>query len=157
AMRRPLLARFDLDGSSATGARYSRPAVARDLGVDLEIVFSPRDEQAHRGFGVAVSAVDTGGELRPIRAATIDLRFAPSYAAQWYEGRISLAALVDAGRPRPQGGGVGRLVFVLGDGDGGVAGQAPPATFQWPRQVRRPDRAEVHTLAKAAGDIRIMS
>lgn len=157
AMRRPLLARFDLDGSSASGARYARPPVASDLGIDMEIVFSPRDEQAHRGFGVAVSAVGPGGELRPIGSHEIDLRFAPSYASQWYEGRISLAALIDAGLPRPHGAGVGRLIFVLGDGDGGVAGRAPPATFQWPRQVRQPDRAEIHTLAKAPGDVRIMS
>jgi endonuclease/exonuclease/phosphatase family metal-dependent hydrolase len=157
AMRRPLLARFDLDGDGATGARYVTPESASDFGVDLEIVFSPRDEQAERGVGVAVSAVREDGRLLPIASHAIDLRFAPSYASEWYEGRLSLAGLRDAGLPRPAEGGAGKQVFVLGDGVGGVAGWAPPSAFHWPDVVQRPVRAEVEPSAKAPGDIRIMT
>jgi endonuclease/exonuclease/phosphatase family metal-dependent hydrolase len=156
AMRRPLLARFDLDGNPDTGARYARPASASDMGVDLEIVFSPRDERAERGFGVAASAVGADGSLRPIPTADLDLRFAPSYASEWYEARLALAALTDAKLPgRP--GDLGRQVFVLGDGAGGVAGASEPARFRWPSAVRRPGRVDVEPPAKAPGAIRIMT
>lgn len=156
AMRRPLLARFDLDGDSGTGARYSAPASASDMGVDLEIVFSPRDERSQRGAGVAANAVGADGSLRPIPTADLDLRFAPSYASEWYEARLTLSALADAGFPG-RAGNLGRQIFVLGDGEGGVAGASDPARFRWPSALRPVPKSGDEPPAKPTGAIRIMT
>lgn len=156
-MARPLLARFDLDGSAETGARYASPRIAQDFGTDLEIVFSPKGPGDERGRGVSISAVGADGSLRPIALETIDFLFTPSYAAEWYEARISLAALLEAGLPRPEGGGAGRLVYVLGDGAGGVAGWAEPAWFRWPVTAQAPAPADVAAPARPQDAIRIVS
>ncbi len=164
-MRRPLLARFDLDGNGSTGARYATPQAAQGFGVDLEIVFSPKAADDERGLGVAANAVGPDGRLRPIPHHELDLIFAPTHAAEWYEARLSVWDLLEAGLPRPEGGGagsgsavgVGRMIFVLGDGAGGVAGWAPPAEFRWPGVVEVPARADVAAPARTEGAIRILS
>jgi len=73
----------DLDGDSRTG-KPGKPPV-NNLGVDLEVQFSPRTG----GPGVAAYAFTPGGKRTKIPTADLDFAFAPTYAASWYEARIS--------------------------------------------------------------------
>jgi len=79
---------LDLDSDSQTGVGEDAPAPdAR--GADLVVEFSPRTEEPGAGRGVAVFAVDADGTRRVVRHSDVDLSFCPTYAAPWYEVRLS--------------------------------------------------------------------
>ncbi len=78
---------IDLDGRSDTG----RPAYAADLGVDLEIAFSPPSPEAGKPprVGVEIRSYREHAIFDVIDHAEVGLIFAPTYAAAEYELRLS--------------------------------------------------------------------
>ncbi|MBL8763951.1 MAG: endonuclease/exonuclease/phosphatase family protein [Phycisphaerae bacterium] len=88
---------LDLDDSATTGERLApRPDESggtNPMGVDLEVVFSPRGRgrdgsPAQPQAGVAVHRVSNDGRREPINHAAAGLVFAPTYAADQYELRL---------------------------------------------------------------------
>ena len=84
---------IDLDADASTGYVRSSPPPARDMGIDLEIQFSPAGPDGQPGLGVAIYALGPGGGRTEIGHDEADFMFTPTYAAEWHEGRISRAIL----------------------------------------------------------------
>lgn len=86
---------IDTDNNPATGMpAYFGPAAAgvpAKLGVDLEIQFSPFDKaKSATRSGAALFRVGRDGSRVSVpREFAEDLHFAPTYAAPWYEVRLS--------------------------------------------------------------------
>lgn len=93
----PVSFMIDCDGALETGRRFDRPDL-RDLGVDLEVQFSPKSRGSR---GVACFALDAAGNRTPIAHDDLALTFAPSYASQWYEGRLARALVELPALPEP--------------------------------------------------------
>lgn len=100
---------IDTDASTATG--YVSPlAPMRDLGVDMEVQFSPPGPTGTAMRGMRVSSVDAMGNRSTLSKEDFDIVIAPTYAATWYEARICRtpdqkqglpsAGLLDAGEVR---------------------------------------------------------
>lgn len=106
---------IDVDGSTATG--HHGPFPADDLGVDVEIQFSPIGPDGRRQNGVAVFALNARGERTPISNEIADVSFLPTYASTWYEGRISRnITLPVGGAPAPLAAGrMSGMAVLLGD------------------------------------------
>jgi len=77
---------LDLDDSAATG--LMRSAGGEVLGVDLEVLLSPGGNEGTQA-GVRIAAVSAAGERTPIPHAEAGFSFCPTYAATWFEGRLS--------------------------------------------------------------------
>ncbi|GIW74047.1 MAG: hypothetical protein KatS3mg103_0569 [Phycisphaerales bacterium] len=105
-MDTPVAIWIDADGDPKTGTPIERPTVQGGLGADLEIVFSPRDPDAPRvGQGVLIRLYRPDGSAQRLTHDALDMHFAPTHAAPWYELRLSRAALANLGT---QGPGPGR-------------------------------------------------
>lgn len=174
---------LDLDGSTVTGATGQQPASIADLGIDLEVQFSPLSAGGRPRSGIAVFAVDRTGTRRPISHAQADVVLAPTHASEWYELRVarnvegvdllwptaSGPVLREAGgradaegapRPRPRvrpattaGGGV----FLLYDQRGELAGASEPFGFVLP-PVSDPPALPMLEIPPARGDaVRVVS
>jgi endonuclease/exonuclease/phosphatase family metal-dependent hydrolase len=79
---------LDLDSSTATG-RTSTLVPMNDLGVDMEIQFSPQKPGGGVERGSAIYAVSSTGEKTPLSKLDFDFVTVPSFASSWYEARIS--------------------------------------------------------------------
>jgi endonuclease/exonuclease/phosphatase family metal-dependent hydrolase len=87
ASPRPVTLLIDADGSRTTGQVV--PAYPlNELGVDLELQFSPPRADGTPGMGVRLYAVDAGGTRTQLSTRDYDIVFAPTYASTWYEVRI---------------------------------------------------------------------
>ncbi len=76
-----LVVSLDVDDSAMTGL------VSGDMGIDLEIAFSPPYE-GDIGNGTFVAALTPDGEKIQLPAAMLDMTIAPSHASDWFEMRI---------------------------------------------------------------------
>ncbi len=94
---------IDSDRSSGTGHRE------HGIGAELEIALSPEG----RGFGSVVRAFDEDGSARDIGHAAVDFHFAPTYASDRFEARVSRRAWAMGGLA--EAGGEMRGVVVDGD------------------------------------------
>lgn len=107
----PVTLFLDTDGDASTGRRFSQAAL-QEIGADLEIVFSPSETN---GKGAAAFVLDSQGHRDRIATTDLDLLFAPTYASQWYEGRISRHLASTLGLPisglRSQGSFAGFVAF----------------------------------------------
>lgn len=79
---------MDLDASTDTGV-VGELAPYKDMGTDLEIRFSPEQPDGTRGKGVVVEAIDAAGSRTKLDIGDLDLQVAPTYAAGWYELRMT--------------------------------------------------------------------
>ncbi len=74
---------LDIDGNMSTGLP------AGELGVDLEITFSPPRDDGTPGNGTVVSAISPDGERITLAPALLDISVSPSHASEWFELRIA--------------------------------------------------------------------
>lgn len=81
----PVTLFLDTDADANTGRRFNQSGI-NDLGADLEVSFSPKETN---GKGAAAFVLDSAGNRNRIPSSDLELLFAPTYASQWYEGRIS--------------------------------------------------------------------
>lgn len=144
---------LDADGDPATG-RTSRAKPVNKLGVDVEIVFSPRGKDGKPGRGVAVRAVGKDGAVRTIPNEASGLVFSPTYASNWYEMRIDRGVLSAAG-VKPGSRVTGMLVTL--DEEGKIDGYADPFEVALPPAATTPRLATVDIPMKPAEAIRIVS
>lgn len=80
---------LDVDGDASTG-RQQTFHTSGPLGIDLEILFSP-SKDGQPGTGVQVFTLDSAGGRTSHGHADIDLSFAPTHSADWYEARLTRA------------------------------------------------------------------
>lgn len=78
-----LMIQLDVDANTDTGR------VDGQLGVDLAITFSPPGDDGELDGGTLVELVSPNNEKVAIPAAALDISFAPTHAAEWFEVRIA--------------------------------------------------------------------
>ena len=156
---------LDIDGDPRTGkyVYLGKDSKGREqrLGVDLEIQLSPLDDAGGVAKkGVAFFAVDAAGKRTPLDRDPRDLIFAPTYAAKWYEFRVSRHMKSRPGLPLKGLFSSGRVTgsFVLLDRKGNITGysdafgiaNAPPVadrTFAVGGEIPRRGPAEIRILS----------
>ncbi len=147
---------LDLDSNAETGVQAEAPSPdAR--GADMVIEFSPRSGGAEPGQGVAVYAVGPDGTRRVVRHADVDLSFAPTYAAPWYEVRVSRHPAATCALAGPMAGSVAVRGMVAYFDEGGSASRYSDG-FVAALPVASPGGpVDVDVPARGAGDLRIVS
>lgn len=165
---------LDLDGNALTGQSRTSPTAAQGLGIDVEIQFSPASGDGKIKPGVAVNVLGNDGSSTPVSHADVDFHFAPTYASEWYEARISRHALGrlrepvvagdvtgDEGEPMEvaaptrlstAGGGV----FIITDARGEITGGSDQFSFQLP-VLGDDGRSAISIPAKRGDVIRTMT
>ncbi len=152
ASSRTLAVMLDVDADPATGR--ARTVDDLPMGVDLEIAYSPREDDGSAGRGVEVVRYDAdGGALRgshDVAGAVL----APTYASRWYELRVERSAIgrgvgVAAGEVR---GAVGRI-----GPSGELEGWSAISSTMAPEPRGGTAVAEVALPAKPDGAIRVVS
>lgn len=154
-----LVLQLDVDGSSETGRTTDNPTATGLMGIDLEVWFSPQDTADSSGHGASVRVVDPSGQYAEVSHADIDLCFAPTYAAEWFECRISRHLSAIEGLPRPglEGSGPVRGAFILRDRADQVVGWSDPFVLALPPAGAGAPVADVEIPEREPGTIRVMS
>lgn len=152
---------LDIDGNASTGRKNPAKAFA-GLGVDLEVQFSPRNEQTGKlGGGIAVTGFKADGTPVPLAWKDVLFTASPTYASRWYEARLSRHADFAAwGLPAASGlaaSGTVRGTFVLQDAPGKIVGFADEFTATVPARSAARPLADVNVPAKPQGAIRVMN
>lgn len=158
---------LDIDGDSSTG-RYTylgKDSKGREqkLGIDFEIQLSPLDDAGGVAKkGVAFYSMDTLGKRTLLAREPRDVMFTPTYAAPWYEFRLS-RHIVSAAH-LPQKGlfstGLVKGTFCLLDRQGSIVGYADPFGISSPPAPAASDRPFVVTEEvprQGPDELRIMS
>lgn len=158
-MDTPVSIWLDTDGDPRTGRTIEEPAVEGGLGADIEIIFSPREVDAPRvGQGVMFRVHQPDGTARVVPHEQLGFHFAPTYAAEWYEVRISRVAAERLGLNTQGLGSTGRVAGVVAmfNGQNELRAWAdpfevtPPPAAPWqPQDARVP--------AKPQGAARVMA
>jgi exonuclease III len=149
---------IDADGSASTGF-VDASVPLNTLGVDLEVQFSPTKAGGGTERGVAVFTRDAAGHRQRLRRGAFEVNAAPTYAATWYEVRISrtpgsVGDLPEAGLLSQ--GTVSGIMTVL-DGQGRVEAYADPFTIQAPPAAAGRRVTDAPPPARPAGAVRVMS
>lgn len=154
-----LAVNLDLDGSAATGRTSTEEAFA-DLGVDMEVQFSPQKEGGGTERGTAIFAVASDGTRTPLNKLDFDFVTVPSFASSWYEARISRTP---EGEPPIVAGGLlgpGTIKGVVAtlDGEGRVEAYADPFELESPaRCIGGRKLSNLDVPAKPGGAVRVVS
>lgn len=119
---------LDTDASTSTGVTSDLKAFDQ-LGVDMEIVFSPRKPDGRAGNGVALARVDSAGNRTAINHGEADFSFAPTFANPSYEGRFSRFI---AQAPELARAGLVRGIFSIRDSQGQIVGYSDPFEVRLP-------------------------
>lgn len=136
---------LDADGNAATGMAGKQEPTA-GIGVDLEIQCSPLDPSGGAPTkGVACFAVSSDGTRTKIDNAALDVSFAPTYAAEWYEMRLKRDTALPTFAANSAGG-TARGVVVMTDAAGEIEAWADPFGLIMP-PARKPNEPV------AAGDV----
>lgn len=145
---------LDADGDTSTG-RTSRLKPLNQLGVDIEIRFSPIDNGTVVP-GTRTLRVDHEGETA-IPNTTTGLVVSPTYSSEWFEARLDRAKLreclgntTDNSPDRLSG------MFVTLDDAGQIDGYADPFAVTLPPVPMGPGPA-IDVPAKAPGLVRLVS
>ena len=148
-----LVIALDTDDSSATGETLG------DLGVDLEIAFSPPREDGTPGRGTRITAITPKGERVRLPAGVLDISIAPTHAASWFEMRIARhfpsegvlpeAGLLSSGRV------TGRMSMY--NASGKRVAEAPTFSVDLPLAADGPRRVHLTPPRKSLGTVRIVS
>lgn len=145
---------LDLDTNPATGQRPATPAAAGQLGVDLSIEFSPpQTDGSGLGTGCRVTTPGASGTTE-VPSSEVGFAFAPTYASEWYEGRISRQALAGLGLP---GSSLVTGMLVLRDGSGRAVGSSAPFEAEVVPASATEPRAEIKIPPRPAHGIRVVS
>jgi endonuclease/exonuclease/phosphatase family metal-dependent hydrolase len=154
---------LDVDADASTG----KPGAdeLQGLGIDLAVEFSPRRPDRETGAmqigrGVRVIAMDASGRETPLEAYDWDVSFAPTFASDWYEARISRTPAGNV--PVPTSGllsaGTARGAFVTYDASGVMT--ATSEIFTVGLEDRCLDSARLSNVdlpAKDPGSVRVVS
>ncbi|MDX2119197.1 MAG: endonuclease/exonuclease/phosphatase family protein [Planctomycetota bacterium] len=140
---------IDADENAATGFASDRPALA-GLGIDLVIEFSRVNPSGLPLPGVAVYRC-TGDARELVNLRDADVLLTPTYAAEWYEGRVSRHML---GLPS---GSSAAGAFVLQGEAGKVVGQSEVFRMTLPSLAASKPMLEGDLPIKPAGAIRVLS
>lgn len=140
---------LDLDDDPATGDPHA--ADGSTLGIDLRVLLSPPTPTGTRR-GVRVEMVSAGGERRNLSHAEADFSFSPTYAANWYEARLSRSLPGHAITSERVAG-----VYALLGSDGARIGQSDTFRLVLPTARRaQPDHSATLPV-KPADALRIVS
>lgn len=144
---------LDVDGSASTGL------ASDELGIDLEITFSPPRDDGRPGSGTVVSAISPDGERITLAPALLDISVSPSTASEWFEMRIArrfesenllpVAGLMSQGRL------AGRLAMFAPSGK--KVAEAPMFETMLPPAADRTKRVRASIPNKPLGTVRIVS
>jgi endonuclease/exonuclease/phosphatase family metal-dependent hydrolase len=149
---------LDVDGSASTGL-VPQGAPLNSLGVDLEIQLSPLAQNGGTQPGAAV-LLHTPEGVRRLRAGAVNFAVTPTYAASWYEARITRTPGRDLGLPQGgllSSGSVSGVIAML-DPTGGVEAFADPfAVAVEPVCAGGPRKIDVPAPAKPDGALRVLS
>lgn len=148
---------LDVDADAATGQRL--PGRMSSLGIDLEVQASPLKPAGGTSRGVAINAVDSSGFALPLSRADFDVSFAPTYAATWYEARLSrtpdnpgnlpIEGLLSRGNLRG--------VFALKNADGKIVGVSDAFTVTLKPAAAQKTLSDVAPPTKPEGGLRVMN
>jgi endonuclease/exonuclease/phosphatase family metal-dependent hydrolase len=148
---------LDLDTNPATGHRPTAPRGAAQMGIDLGIEFSPiADDGSGASRGVRVTTHTAAGTTE-ITHDQVEFSFAPTYASEWYEGRISRHALAGLGLPVPRAGGLMTGMFALRDSSGGFVGSSDPFEVEATAASATAPRADLRLPPKPREGLRVVS
>ncbi len=144
---------LDVDGNASTGLASDQ------LGIDLEITFSPPRDDGRPGTGTVVSAISPDGERITLAPALLDISVSPSHASEWFEMRIArrIASenLLPAAGLLSQGRIAGRVAMYAPSGK--RVAEAPMFEAMLPPAVNRTKRVRATIPAKPLGTVRIVS
>lgn len=147
---------LDCDASTATG-RTDTDEPLDDLGIDLEVRFSPLKDGKRRQ-GVEVSAINASGDASRMSLKELDFICAPTHASNWYEVRIS-RTLTNAALP--EGGmktsGALRGLWAIEDDGGEIVGYSDPFTVQLSPAAAQRRLFTADLPAKPDGAVRVMT
>ncbi|MBK7406158.1 MAG: endonuclease/exonuclease/phosphatase family protein [Phycisphaerales bacterium] len=147
----------DTDTNPSTGERPSTPPRAAQLGVDLQIEFSPpKADGAGLDRGVRVTKI-ADGQRRTISHGDVGFSFAPTYASEWYEGRISRQRASDLGLPGLDRPGIVTGLLVLRDSTGRILGSSEPFEVNTTAASQTPPLADLRLPRKPEGGLRVVS
>ncbi len=151
---------LDTDGNASTGERLA-PSELSELGIDLEVVFSPPRADGTLGRGVALRSVSTDGVRSTLSVYDWDFACAPTFASEWYEARLSRTPVGSV--PEAASGLLGtstsvRGAFGLTNGQGALLAWSPPFAATMPERCQTSARASNMTIPKKpAGGVRVLS
>lgn len=148
---------LDLDTNPATGDRPASPRGASQMGVDLMIELSPpKGDGSGLGAGCRVTTHTASGRAEVAHDA-VEFSFAPTYAGEWYEGRISRQSLAGLGLPAPEVGGLTTGMLVLRDRAGAVVGSSQSFEVEPTAAGAVPPRADLRLPPKPREGLRVVS
>lgn len=159
ASERTVALYLDADASAKTGRVNSKwKTPLNTIGVDAEIVFSPRGADGKPGHGVEFRALGPDGVTKKVSGAVSGLVFSPTYASDWYEMRVDrrLLAATGLGDATARGGKIVGMWVTL-DEQGKVDGYADPFEAVLPPAAEEPRLATVDAPMKPAGAVRVLS
>jgi endonuclease/exonuclease/phosphatase family metal-dependent hydrolase len=158
ASERTVALYLDTDGNAETGRR-STAKVFRQLGVDAEIQFSPRNADGKPGRGMKVVRVESDGKAKTIANKTSGVVFSPTYASTWYEMRFD-RALLGVTTPGQNGAATSTRftgMFVMLDEKGQINGWADPFEMNLGPAATTPKVATMDVPSKPRGAVRVVS
>ncbi len=154
---------LDVDGDAATG-RGSALSPLHTLGIDMEVQFSPlKADGTGAEHGVAAFIHGSDGSRTRGDREVLDVSVAPTYAAGWFEGRLSRHVQI-AGDPTafPPVTGLaseGRVagLFALLDAGGEIVGYSDPFELHLPGVAATRTFADADLPPKPEGAVRVLS
>lgn len=149
---------LDADDNRATGAPIAELPSASSMGVDLEIQFSPMTDGGTPATGVSVIAIDSTGATERLSHTALDFHFAPTFASEWYEARLSRGS-TGSGLLAPgilRGRSV-RGVLGLYDAAGNISGASEPFSAVMPPAGSGARLADVSPPPAPRGAVRVMT
>ncbi|MFO0786412.1 MAG: endonuclease/exonuclease/phosphatase family protein [Phycisphaerales bacterium] len=150
---------LDTDGDGATGyARPEKPFVG--MGFDLEVQFSPLNASGGApGHGVAFFKLDRAGHRTEIERDQTDFVFTPSYAAEWYDARMSRLFAKSSGLPAKgmASRGEARGVYVVYSRAGAIVGYSERFGWEFPQIASGPLLADSPIPAKSGDAVRFVA
>jgi len=150
---------LDTDGDANTGWKRSEKAFA-SIGADMEVQFSPLNPKGGApGKGVAFFRLDQAGGRTELKGADSDFMFAPTYASQWYDARMSRFFASASGLPTSgmASSGTGRGAFVIYDERARIVGYSDPFEVEFPSIASGPKLSNDGIPAKSPDAIRVMA
>ncbi|MCA9273995.1 MAG: endonuclease/exonuclease/phosphatase family protein [Phycisphaerales bacterium] len=144
---------LDIDGNVTTGLPSG------ELGVDLEITFSPPRDDGTPGNGTVVSAISPDGERITLAPALLDISVAPSCASEWFEMRIARRTTIENLFPIEGLFSSGRLAgrLAMFTPSGKRVAEAPLFETTLPPASDHAKRVRANIPAKPLGTVRIVS
>jgi endonuclease/exonuclease/phosphatase family metal-dependent hydrolase len=149
---------LDIDNDRSTGVADASVPETALMGTDIRVEFSPH-ANGGVGYGTRVRALDSQGRSTELSHADIDLIFAPTFASDSFELRVSrhLDHIGAVPQPGLASNGDAAAAFVLSDSTGRVIGASDPVVIDLPRAADGPRLADTPMPVRPEGAIRVLS